>query len=72
MGSKKTEQNLKSSLQIMEETFVLVVFSFIIGTLLAVGLFWLITNQFTYNGEQEVDEESVEIELIETTEGENE
>ena len=72
MGNKNTEQNSKSSLQIMEETFVLVVFSFIIGTLLAVGLFWLITMQLTYNGEQEVDEESVEIELIETTEGENE
>jgi len=72
MGNKNTEQNSKSSLQIMEETFVLVVFSFIIGTLLAVGLFWLITMQLTYNGEQEDDEESVEIELIETTEGENE
>lgn len=63
----KLKKTKKTSVQIMEETFVMVAFAFIFGTLLSGAFLWFVTQDISKNAqadyEQEIEEDEEKIVL---------
>lgn len=66
MAKKKVSRQSKkkkTSVQIMEETFVMVSLSFVFGTMFAAGFLWFVINQLTIEKDYEENSSNTEAEI---------